>query len=80
MAALSGLLSGTKQFLPFCLAWTDPLAAEDGHRESETFSKTGACCPGHEAGCFSVKALLMLTVNKVQLEGGFPSYRRNQLL
>ena len=59
-----GYCQGTKHFLPFHLTRADPLEAEDDCRVSKTFSKTRACCPGHEAGSFSVKASLMLTMNK----------------
>lgn len=59
-----GYCQGTEHFLPFCLCRADPLEAEDDCRVSETFSKTGACCPGHEAGCFSVKVSLMFTMNR----------------
>lgn len=47
---LLGCCQGTKHFLPFHLSPADPLEADDDYRLTQSFSKTGACCPGHEAG------------------------------
>lgn len=58
-----GCCQGTKHFFSFCLSPADPLEADD-HKVSESFSKTGGSCTGHEAGCFSVKTSLVLTMNK----------------
>lgn len=63
-----GCCQGAKHFFPFHLSPADPLETDDDYRLTESFSKAGGCCPGHVAGWFSLKASLVLTMNKCSVE------------